>query len=58
LISALVGQEDSDAERQILALPLRHSRLGLTDRQETAKTEYEHSTQTQITNKLKSKMYT
>jgi len=29
-------------------LPLRHGGLGLTDPQETAKTEYEHSTQ--ITN--------
>jgi len=49
LIPALVGREASDAERQILALPLRHGGLGLTDPQETAKTEYEHSTQ--ITNK-------
>ena len=31
LIPALVGREVSDAERQILALPLRHGRLGLTD---------------------------
>ena len=30
--------------------------LGLTDPQETAKTEYEHSTQ--ITNKLTAKIYT
>jgi len=33
----------SDAEKQILALPLRHSGLGLTNPQETAKTEYENS---------------
>jgi len=56
LIPALVGREVSDAERQILALPLRHGGLGLTDPQETAKTEYEHSTQ--ITNKLTAKIYT
>jgi len=31
LISALIGQEVSDAERQILALPLRHGGLGLTN---------------------------
>ena len=31
LIPALVGREVSDAERQILALPLRHGGLGLTD---------------------------
>ena len=49
LILALVGQEFCDAERQILALPLRHGGLGLTDPRETAKMEYEHSTQ--ITNK-------
>jgi len=56
LIPALVGREVSDAERQILALPLRHGGLGLTDPLETAKTEYEHSTQ--ITNKLTAKIYT
>ena len=56
LISALVGWEVSDVERQILALPLRHGGLGLTDPWETAKTEYEHSTQ--ITNKLTAKIYT
>jgi len=44
LIPALVGQEVSDAERQILFLPLRHGGLGLTHPRETAKTEYEHST--------------
>jgi len=49
LIPALVGREVSDAERQILALPLRHGELSLTDPRETAKTEYEHSTP--ITNK-------
>ena len=38
LIPALVGQEVSEAERQILALPFRHGGLGLTDPQETAKT--------------------
>jgi len=54
LIPALVGQEVSYAERQILALPLRHGGLGLTDRWETVKTEYEHSTQ--ITNKLTAKI--
>jgi len=31
LIPALAGREVSDAERQILALPLRHGGLGLTD---------------------------
>jgi len=36
LIPALVGREVSDAERQILALPLRHGGLGLTDPPETA----------------------
>ena len=56
MIPALVGREVSDAERQILALPLRHGGLGLTDPQETAKMEYEHSTQ--ITNKLTAKIYT
>jgi len=56
LIPALVEREVSDAERQILALPLRHGGLGLTDSRETAKTEYKHSTQ--ITNKLTAKMYT
>ena len=45
LIPALVGLEVSDAERQILALPLRHGGLSLTDPRETAKMEYEHSTQ-------------
>jgi len=50
------GREVSDAERQILALPLRHGGLGLTDPRETAKMEYEHSTQ--ITNKLTAKIYT
>jgi len=56
LIPALVGLEVSDAERQIFALPLGHGGLGLTDPQETAKMEYEHSTQ--ITNKLTDKIYT
>ena len=56
LIPALVGREVSDAERQILALPLRHGGLGLTDPRETAKMEYEHSAQ--ITNKLTDKIYT
>ena len=41
---------------QILALPLRHGGLGLTDPRETAKTEYEHSTQ--VANKLTAKIYT
>jgi len=45
LIPGLIGREVSDAERQILALPLRHGGLGLTDPRETTKTEYEHSTQ-------------
>ena len=49
LIPALVGREVTDAERQILALPLRDGGLGLTDPQETTKMEYEHSSQ--ITNK-------
>ena len=56
LIPALKGQEVSDVEKQILALPLRHGGLGLTDPRETAKMEYEHSTQ--ITNKLTDKIYT
>ena len=58
LIPALVGREVSDTERQILVLPvpLRHGGLGLTDPQETAKMEYEHSTW--ITNKLTDKIYT
>ena len=58
LIPALVEQEVSDAERQILPLPIRHGGLGLTDPQETAKSECEHSTQ--ITNKstLKSSILT
>jgi len=56
LIPALVGREVSDAERQILALPLRHGGLGVTDPRETAKMEYKHSTQ--ITNKLTDKIYT
>jgi len=33
-----------EEERQILALPLWHSGLGLTDPPETAKTEIKHST--------------
>jgi len=45
-----------DAERQIPALPLRHGGLGLTDPQETAKTENKHSTQ--ITDKLTAKIFT
>ena len=53
MIPALVRREVSDAERQILALPLKHGGLGLTDPRETAKMEYEHSTQ--ITNKLTDK---
>jgi len=56
LIPTLVEREVSDAERQILALALRHGGLGLTDPWETAKMEYEHSTQ--ITNKLTAKIYT
>ena len=56
LIPALVRREVSDAERQILALPLRHGELGLTDPRETAKMECEHSTQ--FTNKLTDKIYT
>jgi len=55
LIPALVGREVCDAERQILALPLRHGGLGLSDHRETAKMEYEHSTQ--ITNRLTAKIY-
>ena len=56
LIPALVGREVSDAERQILALPLRHGELGLTDHRETAETEYKHSTQ--ITDIIIVKIYT
>jgi len=55
-ISALVGREVSEAERQIIALPLRHGGLGLTDPRETANTEYKHSIQ--ITDKLTTKIYT
>jgi len=44
-----------DAESQILALPLRHGGLGLTNPQETDKTEYKHSTQ--IAAKLTDKIY-
>jgi len=44
LIPALVGREVSDTERQILAL-LRHGGLGLTNPQETTKTEYDYPTQ-------------
>jgi len=55
LIPTLIGQELRDTERQILlpALPVRHGGLGLTNPQETAKTEYDHSTQ--ITDKLTEK---
>jgi len=56
LIPAVVGREVSEAEKQILALPLRHGGLGLTDPRETAKTECKHSTQ--ITDKLTTKIYT
>ena len=56
LIPTHVGREVGVAERQILALPLGHGGLGLTDPRETAKMEYEHSTQ--ITNKLTDKIYT
>ena len=56
LIPALVGREVSDAERQILALPLRHGGLGLTNPRETAKTKYEHSIQS--TNELTAKICT
>jgi len=41
LIPTLIGQEVSDAERQILALPLRHGELGLTNPKETPETEYD-----------------
>ena len=54
--SRTVGREVSDVKRQILALPLRHGGLALTEPRETAKTEYEHSTQ--ITNKITAKIYT
>ena len=57
LIPALVGQEVRDAERQTLALPLMHGGLGLTDPQETSKTEY-YEDSTQITDKLTAKIYT
>ena len=56
LIPALVGREVSDAKRQILALPLRHGGLGLTNPRETAKTKYEHSIQS--TNELTAKICT
>jgi len=55
-IPTLVGREVSDAERQTLVRPLRHGGLGLTDPRETAKMEYERSTQ--ITNKLTAKIDT
>jgi len=45
-----------EAKRQILALPLQHGGLGLTDPRETAKTEYKHYTQ--ITDKPTTKIYT
>jgi len=56
LIPALVEREVSEAKRQILALPLQHGGLGLTDPRETAKTEYKHYTQ--ITDKRTTKIYT
>ena len=56
LTPTLIGQEESDAERQILTLPLRHGGLGLTDLWQNAKTEYKHSTQ--ITDKRTNKIYT
>jgi len=43
-------------QKDIPAVCLRHDGLGLTDPRETAKTEYEHSTQ--ITDKLTAKIYT
>jgi len=55
LISALIGRGVSDAERQILALPIRHGGLGLTNHQETIKTEYDYSIL--ITAKLTDKIY-
>ena len=54
-IPALVGQEVIDAERQILALPLRHGGLGPKNPQETAKTEYINSKL--ITVKVTQKIY-
>jgi len=56
LIIALVRREVNDVERQILALPLRHGRLGLTDPREITKTEYKHTTQ--IADKFSAKIYT
>jgi len=50
LIAALIGQEVIDAERQFLVLFLRHGGLGLTNYQETAKTEYNYSTHRSLLN--------
>jgi len=58
LIPALVGRELSEAERQILAFPLRHGGLGLTDPREAAKKEYNHSTQITDYDKLNTKIHT
>ena len=55
LIPALIGQGVSDAEGQILALPLRHGVQGLINPQEPAKTEYDYCTL--ITAKLINKIY-
>jgi len=55
LIPALVGWEVSDTERNIIALPLRHGGLSLTNPQETAKTEYTNFLL--ITSKLTDKIY-
>jgi len=43
LIPALVGRRVSDAERQMLALPLKHGGLALLNPQKTAELEYENS---------------
>ena len=55
LIPALIGREVCDAERQLLALPLRHGGLGQTNPQTNAKTEYNNSML--ITAKLTDQIY-
>ena len=55
MIPVLVGREVSDVERQILAFPLRHDGIGLTNPQETVKIQCKYSTV--ITAKLTDKIY-
>jgi len=55
LMPALIGRGIDDAERQIIALPLRHGRPGLINPQGTAKTEYGqfHDKDTRLLKKIK-----